>query len=118
MGATSAGNTRNCTHRWPAKGRVCSSHPVRVEVLDDLVWEQTVKLLENPQAVIDEYTSRIHERKGQQQSLEKLIAKKAQEIRQITHEKERLLDLYQNGTLNLSEIESRLKKIKRQNKAT
>ncbi len=99
-------------YRWPAKGRVCSSHPVRVEVLDDLVWEQTVKLLENPQTVIDEYTSRIHEQKGEQQSLEKLIVKKAQEIRQITHEKERLLDLYQNGTLNLSEIESRLKKIR------
>ena len=99
-------------YRWP-NGRVCSSHPVRVEVLDDLVWEQTIELLENPQSVFDEYTKRINEQDNSRQSLEKLIIKKNQEIRQADNEKERLLDLYQNGTLTLSEIESRLSKLRR-----
>ena len=103
-------------YRWPSRGRVCSSHPLRVEILDDLVWEQTVKLIEEPQAVINEYTNRIHEQKDGQQSLTKLILKKSLEVRQIKHEKERLLDLYQNGTLGLSEIEPRLKKIREKRK--
>ena len=98
-------------YRW-SKGRVCSSHPVRVEVLDDLVWEQTVKLIEDPQTVLNEYTNRVNAQKNTQQSLEKLILKKSQEIRQVEHEKERLLDLYQKGSLNLSEIETRLQKLR------
>ena len=85
---------------------------VRVEVLDDLVWEQVIKLLEEPQTVFDEYTKRINEQDGHSQSLEKLIIKKDQEIRQADNEKERLLDLYQNGVLDLAEIESRLGKLR------
>ena len=42
-----------------------------------------------------------------------MIIKKNQEIRQADNEKECLLDLYQNGTLMLSEIESRLSKLRR-----
>ena len=95
-------------YRWPSKGRVCSSHPLRVEILDDLVWEQTVRLLEEPQAVLNEYANRVSEQENHKQSLEKLILKKTQEIRQTGKEKERLLDLYQSGVLELSEIESRL----------
>ena len=98
-------------HRWP-NGRVCSSHPVRVEVLDDLVWEQTVKLIKDPQTVLKEYTNRLHEKQNTQQSLADLILKKRKELRQINYQKERLLDLYQKGSLNLSEIESRLQKLR------
>jgi len=37
-------------YRWSG-GRVCSGHPIRVEVLDDLVWEQTCRLIEQPELV-------------------------------------------------------------------
>ena len=97
-------------YRWPSKERVCSTHPVRVEVLDDLVWEQTVRLLEEPQTVLNEYANRVNEPENHKQSLEKLILKKTQEIRQAEKEKKRILDLYQSGVLELSEIESRLAK--------
>ena len=94
-------------YRWP-KGKVCSSKPVRVEALDDLVWGQIMKLLQEPQTVLNEYMNRVSEQENHKQALEKLIIKKNQEIRQTENEKERLLDLYQNGTLELSEAEPRL----------
>jgi site-specific DNA recombinase len=40
-------------YRWP-NGRVCPGHPVRVEVLDDLVWEHTRELIEEPAMVLSE----------------------------------------------------------------
>ncbi len=98
-------------YRWP-KGRVCSSHPVRVEVIDDLVWQQTVKLIETPQTVINEYTNRVNSQKNVRQSLKELILRKSKEIRQVEYEKERLLDLYQTGALSLPEIEDRIKKLR------
>lgn len=44
-------------HRW-SEGRVCQGHPVRVEVLDDLVWNQVKKLLSSPEIVLQEYIRR------------------------------------------------------------
>ncbi|MBK7963272.1 MAG: recombinase zinc beta ribbon domain-containing protein [Bdellovibrionales bacterium] len=49
-------------HRW-STGRVCSSHPVRVEVLDELVWQQVQTLIEQPEIVVKEYTRRMDAKK-------------------------------------------------------
>ena len=77
-----------------------------------LFGRQTVKLIKDPQTVLKEYTNRLHEKQNTQQSLADLILKKRKELRQINYQKERLLDLYQKGSLNLSEIESRLQKLR------
>lgn len=98
-------------HRWP-KGRVCGSHPIRVEALDDLVWDQTRLLLENPDVLLQEYSRRLDSKRKGKLDLEAIVSKKNGEIRQQNQEKERLLDLYQNGTLSLDEIEGRLKSIR------
>ena len=98
-------------HRWK-DGRVCAAHPVRVEALDDLVWEQTRRLLEHPELVLQEYTRRVHKKPRQSSEVTALLAKKKREIKQRELEKERLLDLYQTGQLGLKEIELRLKSIR------
>ena len=97
--------------RWP-KGRVCSSHPIRIEVLDEMVWQQTVKLIEQPQLILKEYMARVEKKKKQQNDFKQLFAKKNREIKQQEIEKERLLDLYQSGQIKLPEIEHRLKSIR------
>lgn len=79
-------------HRWK-DGRVCAAHPVRVEALDDLVWEQTCKVLEQPELVLQEYTRRTQKKQRQQQDVKELLAKKKREIKQRELEQERLLDL-------------------------
>ncbi|MEJ7710818.1 MAG: recombinase zinc beta ribbon domain-containing protein [Pyrinomonadaceae bacterium] len=98
-------------HRW-TNGRVCSSHPVRVEALDDLVWEQTRRLIEQPELVLKEYAARVQKKQRQRSEYKELIAKKRKEIKQQELEKERLLDLYQGGRVSLAEIEQRLKAIR------
>lgn len=98
-------------YRWP-KGRVCSSHPVRIEAMDELVWQQTLKLIEQPKLILSEYTSRLDKKQRQQSQFTQLMTKKSREIKQQELEKERLLDLYQRGQVSLSEIEHRLKSIR------
>jgi site-specific DNA recombinase len=98
-------------HRW-TNGRVCAAHPVRVEALDELVWQQTCRLLEQPDLVLKEYAARLQKKQRQQSDFKDLLMKKRREIKQQELEKERLLDLYQTGRVTLTEIESRLKAIR------
>src|SRR5262249_14987719 len=98
-------------HRWK-DGRVCAAHPVRVEAIDDLVWEQTCKLLEHPEVVLKEYTRRAQQKQRQSSDVKALLAQKKRELKQQELEKERLLDLYQTGHVGLTEIEPRLKSIR------
>jgi len=91
---------------------VCTAHPVRVEALDDLVWEQTCKLLAQPELVLQEYTHRAQKKQRQSSEVAALLAKKKRELKQQEVEKERLLDLYQTGHVGLPEIEPRLKSIR------
>jgi site-specific DNA recombinase len=98
-------------HRWK-EGRVCTAHPVRVEALDDLVWEQTCKLLAQPELVLQEYTHRAQKKQRHSSEVTALLAKKKRELKQQEVEKERLLDLYQTGHVGLPEIEPRLKSIR------
>lgn len=95
-------------HRW-TNGRVCSAHPIRVDALDELVWEQTRRLVEQPDLVMQEYTARAQKKQRQQTEFKALLAKKKRESKQLELEKERLLDLYQGGQIALAEIEPRLK---------
>ena len=98
-------------YRWKDK-RVCGAHPVRVEAIDDLVWEQTCKLIAQPELVLQEYTRRSQKKHRQQSEAAVVLAKKRRERKQQEMEKERLLDLYQSGQVELVEIEPRLKTIR------
>ncbi len=98
-------------HRWP-NGRVCGGHPIRVEVLDDLVWEQTRRLIEHPDSVLEEYSNRLNKTSKQTKNFDNLLAAKKQDIRCQEIEKQRLLDLYQTGVINMPDIEPRLKSIR------
>jgi site-specific DNA recombinase len=102
-------------YRW-TKGRVCSAHPIRVEALDDLVWEQTRRLVEQPELVLREYSARLQKKRRQQTEFKALLAKKKYESKQLELEKERLLDLYQSGRIALAEIEPRLKSLRSKSK--
>ncbi|MBO0719267.1 MAG: recombinase family protein [Blastocatellia bacterium] len=104
-------------YRW-AKGRVCSAHSIRVEALDDLVWEQTKRLVEQPELVLREYSARVQKKQRQQSEFNALLAKKKRESKQLELEKERLLDLYQSGRIALAEIEPRLKSLRSKIKKT
>jgi site-specific DNA recombinase len=98
-------------HRWE-DGRKCSGHPIRVEVVDDLVWDQVRKLIEQPRVVVQEYAKRNEKTSHTGDAIEDLLKKKELELRRVEHEKERLLDLYQLGDVSITEIKERLAKLR------
>ena len=98
-------------YRWE-DGRKCGGHPVRVEVVDELVWDQIKKLIKQPRVVIREYTQRSDNVAQSGSTTEDLLRKKEQELRRIENEKERMLDLYQLGEVSLDEIKDRLAKLR------
>lgn len=88
-------------------GRVCNSQPIRQDYLDAVVWEQVIKLLEDPEIVRSEIRRRIKEIhnsspiKKRKETLEK-------EIIRVNKSIEKLLDAYQEDLLQLDELRSRM----------
>ena len=88
-------------------GRVCNSRPIRQDYLDAVVWEQVIKLLEDPEIVRSEIRRRIKEMhnaspiKKRKETLEK-------EIIRVNKSIEKLLDAYQEDLLQLDELRSRM----------
>ena len=75
--------------------RVCSGHPVRVEAIDELVWESAKGLLLDPTKVLKEYETRLSKASSNDEGSE-ADSNKSQLI-ELTSEKERVIDLYQSG---------------------
>jgi site-specific DNA recombinase len=98
-------------YRWRG-GKVCKAQPVRAEIIDELVWQTTKRLISSPELVIKEYANRVDKRKNEADSREQILNKKKLELGCAEREKERMLDLYQFGKLELNEIEHRLKNIR------
>jgi len=95
-------------HRWPG-GRVCKGHPVRVEAIDELVWDSVKTLLLDPDIIINEYQRRLNSYKT---DYEVIIAQKNNEINRYKRERARLIDLFQSGLVEREEIEVKLKGVR------
>jgi len=97
-------------------GRVCSSRPIRQDYLDAVVWEQVIKLLEDPEIVRSEIRRRIKEIhnaspiKKRKETLEK-------EIIRVNKSIEKLLDAYQEDLLQLDELRSRMPALRKREAA-
>lgn len=83
--------------------RFCSNRPVRADYLDGLVWNQVIRLLENPELIRVEIARRVQQA---QKSNPMRIRKEslAQEQIRIQKGMDRLLDAYQEGLLPLEEL--------------
>ena len=91
--------------------RLCPNRPVRTEALDELVWQDVCALLNDPARVTQEYHRRLQspsERTGTRptQAVTALLQKVKRGIG-------RLIDAYQEGLLDKSEFEPRLRGAKK-----
>ncbi|MFC1566635.1 recombinase family protein [bacterium] len=87
--------------------KVCSNRPIRQDYLDELVWSEVMKLLENPEIVraeINKKAKRAQETAPIQIRKDKLIK---EQIR-IKKGMDKLLDAYQEDLLPLSELRERM----------
>src|SRR6266536_3620509 len=101
--------------RYP-KGQVCTNQPVRQDYLDDLVWRQVMKLLEDPGLIRNEMERRIRELqelnpgKVRKEALAKAITR-------VQNGADRLLDAYQEGLLSLEQLRRRMPELKKRESA-
>ena len=93
---------------WP-NGRVCSGHPVRVEAVDELVWDSVKTLLLEPEIIMNEYQRRLN---NYETDYEAIISHKNKDVNRYKKERDRLIDLFQSGLIERDEIEIKLKGVR------
>src|SRR5271157_911679 len=98
------------------KGAVCSNPPVRQDQLDAVVWEELMRLLEDPRIIQDELTRRLQAAKNadplkqRQDQLHRDQARLAKGM-------DRLLIAYQEGLATLEQLRSRMPELRKQDQA-
>ena len=87
-------------------GRVCGCKPLRVDMLDDLVWSHLMELLRTPKLVEDEIARR---KRASREGRLAMRSRKAlqEEIQRLETQINRLLDAYQEELLTLAELRQR-----------
>lgn len=86
--------------------RVCRNRAVRVEPLEEAVWQDVCALLREPQRIEQEYQRR--RQMPEDEVLAEAERTLAAEIRRVQRGIDRLIDAYQEGLLELPEFERRL----------
>lgn len=96
----------SCKTHSDTKLKRCSNIRARQKELDDLVYGETVKMLQNPALVRAELARRAGESsKNQGDEKQEIIYKK--ELLKIDQERDRLLDVYQGGLIDLGGLKKR-----------
>jgi site-specific DNA recombinase len=94
------------------RGPVCACRPVRQDYLDDLVWEEVLRLLRTPQLIQTELERRRTESLNSspvQQRQEQV----ERELIRLSQQMDKLLDAYQEGLMTLDDLRKRSPELKK-----
>lgn len=97
-------------YRWE-QGRVCHNAPIRQDYLDALVWDHVTALLADPSLIHQEISRRqqalrkTHPAVGRK---DRLIA----ELNRVRSARSRLIEVYQEGFMELAELRQRMPKLR------
>jgi len=97
-------------------GAVCNNPPIREELLDQVIWNEIVKLLENPRLIEEELDRRLEAAQKasptqrRQESLQRDLAR-------VRKSMERLMTAYQEDLLSLDELRSRMPDLRQRERA-
>jgi site-specific DNA recombinase len=95
---------------------VCDSKPVRQDLLDEVVWMEVVRLLEQPQLIQGEIDRRLAAaRKADPTRRREETLRR--ELARIRKGIDRLLTAYQEGLLSLDELRERMPELRRREQA-
>ncbi len=98
-----------------SNGPVCKNRPIRQDYLDELVWQQIVGLLSDPELVRSEIRRRIvtikHSNPGKQRR--EVILK---ELLRVENSIKKLLDAYQSDLLQMDELRDRMPQLRNRHK--
>jgi len=103
--------------RWRhLNGAVCDNRPVRQDLLDKIVWDEIVRLLENPRLIDEELKRRLEvaqkasPTQRRQESLQRDLARTRRSM-------ERLMTAYQEDLLSLDELRNRMPELRQRKQA-
>jgi site-specific DNA recombinase len=94
------------------RGPACSCRPIRQDYLDDLVWQELLRLLRTPQLIEAELERRRTENLNSspvQQRQDQL----RRELTRLSQQMDKLLDAYQEGLMTLADLRKRSPEIKK-----
>ena len=97
-------------------GPVCQCRPIRQDYLDELVWTEVMRLLNEPQLVRNEIERRKAQSLGSdpaQQRKERL----EKEIKRVQIQLDKLLDAYQEELMGLADLRRRVHELRRRQAA-
>ncbi len=98
-------------YRYP-QGRVCPNRPIRQDYIDQIVWEQVVELLANPELVRTEIHRRIKEIENSNPAKQRKGSLENQ-LRRAKNSIQKLLDAYQEDLLQLEELRDRMPQLRK-----
>lgn len=99
-----------------AGGRVCSCAPIRQDYLDEVVWNQVVRLLENPNLIEKEINRRIEE-SAYSSGTERRKEVLTKELTRLQKGIDKLLDAYQEDLIPLAGLRKRIPVLRRRESA-
>ena len=90
---------------------LCHQKPLRQDALDPIVWEEVLRLLDNPSLIENKLNRRREAARQSDPSQRRLEALKQEESR-LRNGMERLLTAYQEGLMSLDELRGRMPALK------
>jgi site-specific DNA recombinase len=97
--------------------RKCNCKPVRQDYLDNVVWQQIVKLLEDPMLIQREVEKRLKEtRKASPVLKQKEFIQKQRN--KLSQSMDKLLDAYQEGLITIAQLRKRMPELQKRVNAT
>jgi site-specific DNA recombinase len=88
------------------RGPACSCRPIRQDYLDDLVWQEVLRLLRSPQLIQAELERRRTESLNSR-SVQQRQDQVKRELTRLSQQMDKLLDAYQEGLMTLAELRKR-----------
>jgi site-specific DNA recombinase len=97
-------------------GSVCTNRPVRQDLLDEVVWSEIVRLLEDPRLIQNEIDRRLAAAREADPTKRREDALR-RDLARIHKSIDRLLTAYQEGLLSLDELRERMPNLRRREQA-
>ena len=96
---------------------VCDQKPIRQDLLDQLVWTEILRLLEDPTLIQNELNRRL-EAARQSSPTQRRLDTLNRDLARVGKAKERLLTAYQEELLSLDELRRRMPALRQREQAT
>ncbi len=90
--------------------RVCSNTQVRTDRLEQAVWQEVCRLLEDPQRLVEEYQRRLQAAQSAPEDTDAIVLNK--QIAKLRRGISRLIDGYSEGYIDKREFEPRIRRFK------